>query len=70
MTERFEIRYVKGHVEVYDSSGKFCFSADTKSEAESELLDRAAYAKKTKRQGLKPLPFSAYSRIFFHFPRP
>ena len=42
MTERFEIRYVKGHVEVYDSSGKFCFSADTTRVAESELLDMAA----------------------------
>lgn len=42
MAERFEIRYVGGHVEVYDASGAFCFSADTKSEAESELLDMAA----------------------------
>lgn len=42
MTEQFEIRYVGGHVEVYDSAGEFCFSADTKGEAESELLDMAA----------------------------
>lgn len=37
MTEQFEVRYVQGHVEVYDAAGKFCFSADTKAEAESEL---------------------------------
>ena len=42
MTEKFEIRYVKGHVEVYDASGQFCFSADTRSEAESELEELLA----------------------------
>lgn len=42
MMERFEIRYVGGHVEVYDPSGAFCFSADTKSEAESELQELQA----------------------------
>ncbi len=42
MTERFEMRYVRGHVEVYDSRGAFCFSADTESEAREELRDMAA----------------------------
>lgn len=42
MTEQFEIRYVQGHVEVYDGGGKFCFSADTRSEAESELEELLA----------------------------
>ena len=44
MTENFELRYVRGHVEVYDASGAFCFSADTWSEAQEELreLDDAA----------------------------
>ena len=37
MSEQFELRYVQGQVEVYDGSGEFCFSADTWSEAESEL---------------------------------
>lgn len=37
MTERFELRYVRGHIEVYDSTGRFYFSADTMSEAQSEL---------------------------------
>ena len=39
MAEKFELRYVKGHVEVYDSAGRFCFSADTRSEAEEELRE-------------------------------
>ena len=25
----YSIRYVRGHVEVYDAAGIFCFSADT-----------------------------------------
>lgn len=44
MAEKFEVRYVGGHVEVYDAGGNFCFSADTKSEAESELRDMAMAA--------------------------
>ena len=39
MTERFEFRYVGGHVEVYDGGGQFCFSADTMGEAQSELRE-------------------------------
>lgn len=42
MAERFEMRYVQGHVEVYDVAGNFCFSADTRGEAESELKELAA----------------------------
>ncbi len=42
MTERCELRYVQGHVEVYDGAGQFCFSADTVGEAESELLEMTA----------------------------
>ena len=37
MAERFEFRYVGGHVEVYDGSGRFCFSADNEREAREEL---------------------------------
>ena len=29
----FDIRYVQGHVEVYDGDGRFRFSADTAREA-------------------------------------
>ena len=32
----YEIRQVRGHVEVY-LNGRFCFSADTRSEAQAEL---------------------------------
>ena len=32
----YEIEFVRGHVEVY-LNGEFCFSADTRSEAEAEL---------------------------------
>lgn len=31
------IRFVHGHVEVYDPSGRFLFSADTEREALDEL---------------------------------
>ena len=39
MTERFEFRYVGGHVEVYDGGGQFCFAADTWGEPKSLFLD-------------------------------
>ncbi len=42
MAQSFELRYVGGHVEVYDSDGQFCFSADTMEEARSELQSAAA----------------------------
>ncbi len=32
-----EIRFVRGHVEVFDSAGRFLFSADTEQEAREEL---------------------------------
>ncbi len=31
------IRFVRGHVEVYNASGQFLFSADNESEALAEL---------------------------------
>ena len=42
MMEKFEVRYVQGHVEVYDGAGRFCFSADTRNEAESEIEELLA----------------------------
>ena len=33
----YEMKWVYGHVEVYDAEGRFLFSADTKAEAEREL---------------------------------
>ena len=35
----FSIRYVYGHIQVYDNRGKFLFSADTEQEAREELED-------------------------------
>ena len=34
---RYEMRFVRGHVEVYDKDGRFVFSADNEREAEEEL---------------------------------
>lgn len=37
----FSMRYVLGHVQVYDSRGRFLFSADTEWEAMKELEEFA-----------------------------
>ena len=42
MTETYDIRWVRGHVEVFDGEGRFCFSADTVGEAKQELRDLVA----------------------------
>lgn len=33
----YSIRYVQGHVQVYDHAGHFLFSADTEQEAREEM---------------------------------
>lgn len=38
-TMEYKIVWVKGHVEVYDHMGRFCFSADNKREALEELKE-------------------------------
>ncbi len=35
----YTMRYVQGHVQVYDYRGNFLFSADTEREAREELAD-------------------------------
>ncbi len=35
----FTMRYVQGHVQVYDHAGQFLFSADSEWEAREELRD-------------------------------
>ncbi len=35
----YSIIWVRGHVEVYDWAGRFCFSADTEREAREDLED-------------------------------
>ena len=42
LTMSYEIRYVHGHVEIYDQTGRFCCSGDTEGEALAELEDTAA----------------------------
>lgn len=38
----YSMRYVHGHIQVYDMSGKFLFSADNEGEARKELEEYAA----------------------------
>lgn len=40
----FSIRYVHGHIQVYDHMGKFLFSADSEREAREELREYAESA--------------------------
>ena len=40
----YSIRYVFGHVQVYDYKGQFLFSADTEREAREELKEYAESA--------------------------
>ena len=44
MLGQFEIRYVMGHVEVFDANGCFCFSADNMAEAVEELREEGLAA--------------------------
>ena len=36
---QFELKYINGHVEIYDRNGVFLFSADTEQEARGTLRD-------------------------------
>ena len=40
----YSIRYVSGHVQVYDYKGQFLFSADTEQEAREDLKEYAESA--------------------------
>ncbi len=40
----FTMRYVGGHVQVYDQRGRFLFSADNEREARKEMEDYAESA--------------------------
>ena len=40
----YTMRYVSGHIHVYDWKGAFLFSADTEQEARKELKDYAESA--------------------------
>ena len=40
----YSIKYVRGHVQVYDRNGVFLFSADSEREAREELRDYEEFA--------------------------
>ena len=40
----YQIRNVRGHIQVYDMNGKFLFSADNEREAREELKEYAQSA--------------------------
>lgn len=40
----YSIKYVRGHVQVYDRNGVFLFSADSEREAREELRDNEEFA--------------------------
>ena len=40
----YSMRYVHGHVQVYDRNGNFLFSADNEQEAREELESDAEFA--------------------------
>lgn len=40
----YSMRYVHGHIQVYDFRGNFLFSADTEREAREELSDYEEFA--------------------------
>ena len=41
VSQMYEMEFVRGHVEVY-LDGAFCFSADTRGEAEREIAEMTA----------------------------
>jgi len=40
----YSIRYVRGHIQVFDANGKFLFSADSEREVREELREYAQSA--------------------------
>jgi len=40
----YSMRYVRGHIQVYDRNGNFLFSADTEREAREEIQDYEEFA--------------------------
>jgi len=41
ITMEYRFVWVRGHIEVYDAAGEFCFSADNEWEAREELKEIA-----------------------------
>jgi hypothetical protein len=41
---KYNIRHIRGHVEVFDSKGRFILSADNETEADRELREMDEWA--------------------------
>ena len=65
--ERFELRYVMGHIEVYDENGRFCFSADHVSEAMENCGRSSAQPDPYRLIGEKSLPPNGRQAFAEHF---
>ena len=39
LTAMYQMKYVRGHIQVYDYRGNFLFSADNEREAREELME-------------------------------
>ena len=44
MIVMYSVRYVRGHIQVFDENGKFLFSADSEREVREELREYAQSA--------------------------
>ena len=40
----YQVKYVRGHIQVYDQNGRFLFSADSEREVREELMEYAQSA--------------------------
>ena len=40
----YSVKYVRGHIQVYDGAGRFLFSADNERELREELSDYEEFA--------------------------
>jgi hypothetical protein len=40
----YSVRYVRGHIQVFDANGNFLFSADSEREVREELMEYAQSA--------------------------
>lgn len=40
----YSVKYVRGHIQVYDAAGRFLFSADNERELREELSDYEEFA--------------------------
>jgi hypothetical protein len=56
---KYNMRYVRGHVEVFDLRGRFILSADSETEAEREISEMDQWVK----PGAEPIR-SVYMQLY------